>query len=210
MSIITSIDLWITNNTDNFEEFDAAFADGIGNNPKDIAYDHYLIVKNCHALSACNDPRITVRDKQLAIVFYRHNKPVRLLLSDQHTQVEACISHAVVQRIGNYSLQSLHEKYRITHETISLDSKPLPNDSNNSTPEALIYSCDRYSLFKDFLNGNSPASLQNIDLTYLHDLELTYHLQIDDDSYYISHHGGLVSHDFSRVIPFQKDSAFSI
>ena len=132
---INSIDLWTEQHDDHYECFNGAFVDGFENSK--VAFDEYKIVRNCNC--------IITRNKHNAIVFYKNNIPVRLMVINQNTNIDKCIDIAFNQSFGESILKDLYQKLNIKSSIIDMKEKPINNNIVNG--EVDVGSCDRYCSF---------------------------------------------------------------
>ena len=151
MNIIKTIDLWIEAKDNHYEGFNGAFVDGFGNGR--IAFDRYKVVKNCNCVIEVSVENIRVKNKHHAIIFYKNNKPVRLMVINKKTNVDKCISVALNQYFDDELLSDLYKKYNIQREDIDLKEEPIFN-GNEGKEEIDVGSCDRWSLLYNMLKGS--------------------------------------------------------
>ena len=86
MKIIKTIDLWTEQHENHYECFNGVFVDGFENNR--IPFDEYKIIKNCNCIINVNQDNIHISNKHNAIVFYKDNIPVRLMVINALCQLK--------------------------------------------------------------------------------------------------------------------------
>lgn len=140
MKTINTIDLWTEQKLNHFECFNGCFVDGFENNK--IPFDEFKIVKNCNCIISCDNKNINITNKHNAIVFYKNDVPVRLMVINKGTDMEKCVNIALNQYLDNLQLKDIFEKRKIKSSIIDLKQKPIFN-SCNSQNEIDVGSCDR-------------------------------------------------------------------
>ena len=88
MNIVKTIDLWTEQYDNHYECFNGAFIDGFENNK--IPFNRYKIAKNCNCIITTNSADIKIRNKHNAIIFYKDNTPVRLMVINKNTDINKC------------------------------------------------------------------------------------------------------------------------
>lgn len=78
METIKTIDLWTEQQPNQFECFRGAFIDSFENDT--IPFDSYKVVRNCNCFITCNRDDLNISNKHNAIVFYKNNNPIRLIV----------------------------------------------------------------------------------------------------------------------------------
>lgn len=78
MNIIKTIDLWTEQHDNHYECFNGAFVDGFENSK--VPFDTYKIIKNCNCIITVNNTGVNIHNKHNAIIFYKDNIPVRLVV----------------------------------------------------------------------------------------------------------------------------------
>ena len=208
MKEINSIDLWTEQMINHEECFSGAFVDGFdGNN---IPFDSFKVIRNCNCVIFANNPSVNVSNKHNAIVFYKNNQPVRLLVINRETNVDKCIEIALNQVYNGVKLCDLFEKLGIKRK--ELDMKKEPILFGNISKEMDIGSCDRLTLLDSMLSGSytendTDYGKDNIDNDFHYDptLGLIYILDTDEERFTILHSGAFVNSSNTRVIPLQCD-----
>ncbi len=209
MKNINSIDLWTEQYINQYECFNGAFVDGFEKDK--IAFDRYKIIKNCNCIITNNNENINISNKHNAIVFYKDNETVRLVVLNRETNIEKCINVALRQYIDDLELQDIYEKFNITFSTIDLNEQPVYNNVDKSK-EIDVGSCDRWNLLYNMLKGSyteSQTSYGNFETDkyeFLPNLYIKYELQTDEEKFIIEHKCGFMSILKTRIIPIQENS----
>ena len=212
MNTIQTIDLWTEQHENHYECFNGAFVDGFEND--NIPFDRYKIIKNCNCIIEVETKDVNISNKHHAIVFYRGNTPVRLLVINKDTDIDKCISLALNQYFENGKLQDLYEKYSISSSIIDLEEKPIIN-SCDKEKEIDVGSCDRWSLLYNMLKGSyteddSPyGNYQSDKYEFLPNLLIKYYLKTDIEVFEIIHKCGFINDIKTRIIPIQENSSLT-
>ena len=134
-TLIETIDLW-TEQGDNMQEcFDGAFSDGFSDG--NIPFDSFKIVRNCNCTILTWPRSLNIKNKHNAIVFYKDNIPVRLMVINKNTNVDECIAKALTQTVNDVKLMDIFEYNNITVSIIDMKEEPIekydkPIDINES------------------------------------------------------------------------------
>lgn len=99
MNKIETIDLWTEQFENHLECFSGAFVDGFEND--DIPFDLYKVVKNCNYIITTNQESLNISNKHNAIIFYKGNMPVRLMVVNGLTDVDRCIDMMALNQLFN-------------------------------------------------------------------------------------------------------------
>lgn len=213
MKVINTIDLWTEQYSNQQDCFNGAFIDGFKIDK--IPFDTYKIVKNCNCYITLKNKDISITNKHQAIVFYKENKPVRLVVLNEKTDIEKCISAALNQPFGDGILKDCYEKNHITSYLIDKKEKPIYNECVPSK-EVDTGSCDRWSLLFNMLKGKYTESdteignFNNEDYEFLYKFHLTYELNTDTEIFVIEHFSAFINTDKTRIIPIQTYSALGL
>ena len=214
MSIIKTIDLWTEQLDNHLECFMGAFVDGFENG--DIPFDSYKVIKHCNCIITSNQGNINIRNKHNAIIFYKNNKPVRLMVINQNTDVDACIATALNQTLDNSTLNEIYASCNITRTDIDLRQQPIDNDSL-SEQEIDVGSCDRPNLLNSMLEGSYTQSdtdygksNNDSDYQFVSDTFIQYQLMTDNEYFDIEHHCAFINETMTRIIPLQDNSLLNI
>ena len=148
MQIINSIDLWTEQYENQYECFNGAFVDGFENNK--IAFDEYKIIKNCNCTITVNNPNINISNKHSAIVFYKNEKPIRLMVINKDTDIDNCINIALKQYFNTGILQDFYNKIKIKSTEIDMKEPPIFSKIDIAK-EIDVGSCDRWRLLYNML-----------------------------------------------------------
>lgn len=209
--LIKTTDVWTEQNSNQYECFNGAFIDGIDNNY--IPYDRYKIVLNCNCKISTNTNRIIVGNKHNAIIFFKNDKVVRLVVLTTKTNVLNCIENAINQKYKNIKLKDIFVIKNIKQEVLNLKQTPVLNNFNNMK-EMDIGSCDRISLLNCMLNGDyteSQTSFGNYDCNeydFYPDAQVTYDLETDIEHFKIEHKGAYINKTKTRAIIIQSNGSF--
>ncbi len=125
MTLIKTIDLWTEQHDNHCECFNGAFVDGFENNK--IAFDKYKIVKNCNCIITVEPKDIPINNKHNAIVFYKNEVPVRLMVVNKNTDVDKCINVALNQYFEDSVLEDVYKKLSIKSSVINMAETPANN-----------------------------------------------------------------------------------
>ena len=213
MNTISTIDLWTEAKDNHYECFNGAFIDGFDNS--DIPFDKYKVVKNCNCTIDVDLDKININNKHHAIIFYKNNKPVRLMVINKNTDVEKCISTALNQFYNSGNLSDIFSKYNIVRENIDLNEAPIYKD-NISKDEIDVGSCDRWNLLYNMLKGyytesdSEYGNFSNDKYYFLPNILVKYHLVVDDEEFSIIHKCAFINVVETRLIPIQENSRLTI
>ena len=214
MKVIRSIDLW-TEQKDNQDEcFKGAFIDGFLDD--EIPFDSYKVIKNCNCAITINDSNLNITNKHQAIVFYKNNKPVRLLVANRNTNLDGCISMSLNQEFNGTTLSYLFDLLKIDRKDVDLGEMPILNLPDHGK-EIDVGSCDRESLLESMLQGSYTENdtgfgKDNIqaEFAFIPEIYLKYSFMTDEEIFNIEHHCAFISKDGSRLIPLQDNSSLNI
>ena len=212
MQIINSIDLWTEQYENQYECFNGAFVDGFENNK--IAFDEYKIIKNCNCTITVNNPNINISNKHSAIVFYKNEKPFRLMVINKNTDVDKCINIALNQYFNNGILQDFYDKMKIKSVKIDMNQQSIFNNAN-TTKEIDVGSCDRWKLLYNMLKGSYTESntqygnFESDKYEFIPDLSISYRLDTDSESFEIKHKCAFINTTRTRLIPIQENSSLT-
>lgn len=214
MNTIETIDLWTEQFENHLECFSGAFVDGFENG--DIPFDLYKVVKNCNCIITTDEESLNISNKHNAIIFYKGNMPVRLMVINQATDVDRCIDMALNQLFNGKALKSIYKSLDIKRIDIDLNQKPLFNESNHEK-EIDVGSCDRPSLLDSMLEGsytqsdtNYGKSNSNSNYKFIPNIEIQYELITENEHFIIRHHCAFLNENMTRIIPLQDKSLLNI
>lgn len=214
MNIIKTIDLWTEQLDNHLECFKGAFVDGFENGH--IPFDSYKVIKHCNCIITSSQDNINIRNKHNAIIFYKNNKPVRLMVINKNTDVDKCIATALNQTLGISTLKEIYTLFNITRVDIDLKQQPI---DNGSIPEIEIDvgSCDRPSLLNSMLEGSYTQSDTNYgksnndsNYQFISNIFIQYQLMTDNEYFNIEHHYAFINETMTRIIPLQDNSLLNI
>lgn len=209
MDYIKTIDLWTEQHDNHFECFNGAFVDGLTEDY--IPFDSYKIIKNCNCIITVNRKDINIGNKHNAIVFYKNNIPVRLMVINKNTQIDKCIDIALNQYFKDSLLKDVYNKHNINSDIIDLDEISIYNESDREN-EIDVGSCDRWNLLYNMLKGSYTESdtkygnFESDKYEFLPDIEIDYHLKLDNEEFIIEHKCAFINEIKTRIIPIQENS----
>lgn len=212
METINSIDLWTEQYENQYECFNGAFVDGFENNK--IAFDEYKIIKNCNCIITIDNPNINISNRHSAIVFYRNEKPVRLMVINKNTDIDKCISTALNQYFNNGILQDFYDKIKIKSGKVDMKEQPIFNNTDN-TKEIDVGSCDRWKLLYNMLKGSYTESdtqygnFESDKYEFVPNLYIKYELNTDTEIFKIEHKCAFINTTKTRLIPIQENSSLT-
>lgn len=203
--IIKGIDFWLIttdNERERFLEYSKAFRAGFNadkiNKAITSSYDYYCIYQNCNCELYCSHYKLPVC--HTAIVFYKEQRPIRLLVDLPLTNVQTCVDFALAQRVGPYSLLGIFQKSGVETRTIDLGEKPKISPSQEKLPK--ISSCNRWDLFLQFIDNMKEDGNPYV---YSPKFTLTCKLTTRDEKFQIQHLGAFVNNQ-NHCITMQKKS----
>lgn len=212
MNNIKTIDLWTEQYDNHYECFNGAFIDGFDN--VNIPFDTYKVVRNCNCIIDTNNDALNIRNKHNAIIFYKGNKPVRLLVINKDTNIECCINNALNQKYEDTNLSNLFIKNNITSFTIDMQESPIINNAISSK-EIDVGSCDRWSLLYNMLKGSytedntSYGNYSNDKYVFIPYIDIKYKLVTDNEIFEIEHNCAFINEIKTRIIPIQSNSSLT-
>ena len=157
---------------------------------------------------------LNIRNKHNAIIFYKGNKPVRLLVINKDTNIECCINNALNQKYEDTNLSNLFIKNNITSFTIDMQESPIINNAISSK-EIDVGSCDRWSLLYNMLKGsytedNTTYGIYSNDkYVFIPYIDITYKLVTDNEIFEIEHNCAFINEIKTRIIPIQSNSSLT-
>ncbi len=214
MNVIKTIDLWTEQDDNHIECFSGAFVDGFENG--NIPFDSYKVIRNCNCIITSNKDNLNIRNKHNATLFYKNGVPVRLMVLNQNTDVDKCISAALSKIFNNKILGDIYSQLNIKRIDVNLNQQPINNESNPEN-EIDVASCDRPELLESMLEGSYTKSdtdygKSNSDSSYkfIRDISIQYELMTDSEYFIIEHHCAFINKSMTRVIPLQANSLINI
>ena len=210
MKIIKTIDLWTEQHDNHYECFNGAFVDGFENDK--IPFDTYKIIKNCNCIITVNNQDINVNNKHNAIIFYKDDIPVRLVVINKDTDIDKCIKIALDQHFENSILEDYYVKYNIKSSIINMKEQPICKVTDNSKVEIDIGSCDRWKLLYNMLKGSYTESntaygnFESDRYEFMPNLFIKYELNTDTEKFEIEHKCAFINTLKTRLIPIQENS----
>lgn len=209
MQIIKTIDLWTEQYKNHYECFNGAFVDGFENG--NIPFDEYKIVKNCNCIITVSNETINISNKHNAIVYYKNNKPVRLMVVNEGTEIERCIDIALNQYYKDKKLKDLYNNLNIKESVIDMNEESIYNKSDK-TNEIDVGSCDRWKLLFNMLKGSytesntSYGNFQSDKYEFVPNLFIKYELTLENEKFEIEHKCAFINTIGTRLIPIQENS----
>jgi len=209
--VIKTIDLWTEAKDNHYECFNGAFVDGLDIN---IAFDKYKVVRNCNCLIDVSSKSINIKNKHHAIIFYKDNKPVRLIVINKNTDIDKCINVALNQFFADGILSDFFKENNIEREDIDLNEEPIYKDLENKE-EIDVGSCDRWSLLYNMLKGfyteseSEYGNFSNDKYYFIPNLDIKYSLVVGDEKYEIVHKCAFMNTIKTRLIPIQENSSLT-
>lgn len=210
MNIIRTIDLWTEQHDNHYECFNGAFIDGFENDK--IPFDSYKIVKNCNCEILVDDKEININNKHNAIIFYRNNIPIRLMVINKNTDVDKCIDVALSQHFNDSLLKCYYDKNSINSKLIDMHEEPIFKDTDNLKSETDVGSCDRWNLLYCMLKGSytesetSYCNFQCDRYEFIPNIFIKYELTTDTEKFEIEHKCAFINTIKTRLIPIQENS----
>lgn len=209
MDIIKTIDLWTEQYKNHYECFNGAFVDGVENSI--IPFDEYKIVKNCNCIITVNNESVNISNKHNAIIYYKNNKPVRLMVINEDTEIEHCVDVALNQYYEDKKLKDIYMSFNIKKSVIDMGEKPIYNKSDK-TKEIDVGSCDRWKLLYNMLKGSYTESdtaygnFQSDKYEFVPNLFIKYELTLENEKFEIEHKCAFINILGTRLIPIQENS----
>ncbi len=213
MKIIKTIDLWTEQHNNHYECFNGAFVDGFENDK--APFDTYKIIKNCNCIITVNNPDININNKHNAIIFYKDDTPVRLVVINKDTDIKKCIKVALEQHFNNSILKDYYVKKNIKSSIIDIKEKPIFKITDNTKVETDVGSCDRWKLLYNMLKGSYTESdtaygnFQSDRYEFIPNLFIRYEITTDTEKFEIEHKCAFINTIKTRLIPIQENSTLT-
>ena len=213
MNIVQTIDLWTEAKDNHYECFNGAFVDGFDDS--NIVFDKYKVVRNCNCIIDISLKTINIKNKHHAIIFYKNEKPVRLLVINKNTDVDKCIDIALNQFFMDVVLSDLFQKNKIEREDIDLKEEPIYKEDENKE-EIDVGSCDRWSLLYNMLKGfyteseSEYGNFSNDKYYFIPNLQIKYSLVVGNEQFEIVHNCAFMNTIETRLIPIQENSSLTM
>lgn len=210
MNIIKTIDLWTEQHDNHYECFNGAFVDGFEDGK--IPFNEYKIIKNCNCIITVNNQDININNKNNAIIFYKDNNPVRLMVINKHTDVDKCINIALSQHFNDLVLDDYYNKNNIISKVIDMNEPSIFKETDNKNSETDIGSCDRWKLLYNMLKGSytesdtSYGNFQSDRYEFIPNIFIKYELITDTEKFEIEHKCAFINTIKTRLIPIQENS----
>lgn len=208
--IIKTIDLRTEKCDNHYECFNGAFIDWFENSKK--PFDKYRIIKNCNCIIETNN-EFNVNNKHNAIVFYKKEQPVRLMVINRNTNIEKCIDVALNEEFEDKALKEKYEILNIKSELIDLWETPIIKEYSK---EIDVASCDRWSLLYSMLKWNYTeydskyGNYETNKYYFIPKLDIKFNLKINNEIYSIYHKCGFINMLKTRIIPIQENSKLTL
>ena len=214
MEGIETIDLWTEQNDNHFECFECAFIDGLSE--ENIPFDSYKVIKNCNCEITCSDKDLNISNKHGAIVFYKDEIPVRLMVINKNTNIEDCIEKALNQTFLDIPLKNIFESFNIKGTVVDLGKEPIYNGADHSK-EIYVGSCDRPELLSSMLEGSYTEAdtgfgkeNNDTDFHFRPNIAICYNLLTDNEWFFITHSCAFINSNKTRIIPLQNHSKLDL
>ena len=209
MRLIQTIDLWTEQHSNHYECFNGAFVDGFENG--NVAFSEYKIVKNCNCIISNDNESINITNKHNAIVFYKDDRPIRLMVINEKTDIDKCISIALNQFFEDKTLQDLYHRLNIQSSVVEMKEEPIYNNADK-TKEIDVGSCDRWNLLYNMLRGmytetnSTYGNFSSDKYFFIPNLYIKYELVTDREKFEIEHKSAFINDTKTRLIPIQENS----
>ena len=209
MNIIKTIDLWTEHCDNHYECFNGAFVDGFSK--EEPAFDRYKIIKNCNCVIDVSSKELKINNKHNAIVFYKNNVPIRLMVMNKNTDIIKCIDNALTQEFEGSKLKDYFLKFNIKQEIIDMKEIPIYKEKVYND-EIDVGSCDRFSLLRNMLKGiytledTKYGNFSDDKYLFYDNVFITYNLETDKEQFIIKHSCAFINEIESRIIPIQDNS----
>lgn len=209
MKIIKTIDLWTEQYDNHYECFNGAFIDGFENNK--IPFNKYKIVENCNCIITTNREDIKIRNKNNAIIFYKDDIPVRLMVINKNTDIYKCINTSLNQYFKDGTLKDSYEKLNIQSASIDMNEESVCKNIA-SIEEIDVGSCDRWKLLYNMLKGSyteddtSYGNYSSDKYEFLSNIYIKYELTTDTEKFEIEHKCAFINELKTRIVPIQDNS----
>ena len=207
--LIKTIDLWTEQCKNHYECFNGAFVDGFENN--NVPFNKYKIVKNCNCIITTNKDDINISNKHNAIVFYKDDIPVRLVVINKETDIDNCIKIALNQNFNNTTLKDIYNKRNIKSSIIDMKEQSMENKADKLN-EIDVGSCDRWNLLYNMLKGSYTedntlyGNYQSDKYEFIPNITIKYELTTDIENFIIEHNCAFINEIKTRIIPIQDNS----
>lgn len=210
MDCIKTIDLWTEQHNNHYECFNGAFVDGFENNK--TPFDTYKIIKNCNCIITVNNPDVNINNKHNAIIFYKDDTPVRLVVINKDTDIAKCIKVSLEQHFENSILKDYYVKNNIHSSIVDMKEEPICKVTDNTKAETDVGSCDRWKLLYNMLKGSYTESntaygnFESDRYEFMPNLFIKYELNTDTEKFEIEHKCEFINTLKTRLIPIQENS----
>lgn len=233
----STIDLWIEREANDKECFKGAFMDGICRIDDHLhhPYNYIRVITNCNCQMYTNDENVKINNKHRVIIFYKtyhiidgksycrreriYHKPVRMLVVNNNTNINACLKDVATQKIpeDKYEETMGHflEPWWVKIENIDMEEKPL-DFPTIFEDEPNICSCHSEELLESYFEGHyrndkkddreQEAQPLNYHPFFSLILFLPLRNQKDLHSFEICHTGAYISDDYKIIIPTQTEA----
>ena len=209
MEIVKTIDLWTEQYDNHYECFNGAFVDGFENNK--IPFNKYKIVENCNCIITTNREDIKIRNKNNAIIFYKDEIPVRLMVINKNTDIYKCINTSLNQYFKEGTLKDFYEKLNIQSVSIDMNEKSVCKNIA-SIEEIDVGSCDRWKLLYNMLKGSYTeddtlyGNYSSDKYEFLPNIYIKYELTTNTEKFEIEHKCAFINELKTRIVPIQDNS----
>ena len=210
MNIIRTIDLWTEQHDNHYECFNGAFIDGFENDK--IPFDSYKVIKNCNCEILVDNKEININNKHNAIIFYKNNVPIRLMVINKDTDIDKCIDIALSQHFKESILKDYYDENDIKYKVIDMNEESIFKENDNIKAETDVGSCDRWNLLYCMLKGSytesetSYGNFQSDRYEFIPNIFIKYELTTDTEKFKIEHKCAFINTIKTRLIPIQENS----
>ncbi len=211
VKIVKTIDLWTEQYPKNHELecIKGAFIDGFES--QGLPYDSIEIIKNCNCVIS-NNANLDISNKHNAVIFYKNNNPVRLLVFNYQGDFDKLLSEILKQNIGCTSLKEIFDKNLISINSTLLNG----NYEQNIKPEIDVGSCDNFDLLQSLLGSSYTidktglGNNSNPDFDFNSYTQIEYILKTEHYLFNIEHQGAYINKKKDRIIPIQAEGKIKL
>ena len=167
--------------------------------------------ENFNCIITTNRDDIKIRNKNNAIIFYKDDIPVRVMVINKNTDIYKCINTSLNQYFKDGTLKDFYEKLNIQSVSIDMNEKSVCNNVA-SIEEIDVGSCDRWKLLYNMLKGSyteddtSYGNYSSDKYEFLPNIYIKYELTTDTEKFEIEHKCAFINTLGTRLIPIQENS----
>lgn len=192
-----------------------AFLDGSTSDHATSAYDFFHVIDNCQAKSSTSINCLNFPEKHLAVIFYKDNQPVRLVLAAGNHNFHK-IRHLLLNHYKDDPSHIIYRRLQSIFTTAHLESRNQEKYSFtiNREPETRIFSTRLWptqhqdaSIYYSDLLENACQNFPKGKYILLPRILVSYKLEVDGFRFLIQHQGGYSNDpDMTHFILFQHDT----